>query len=862
MKRSFPFPVCVLMVACQVLNGQTPFESYKKVQEIEETSVFSTLPWEKAGPSFQGGRVESIDCPIDQPNVIYVGFGSGSLWKSTDEGLSWKCIFNDQATFSIGDVAVSPSNPEILYLGTGENLRATRGYTYPGAGIYKSVNAGKIWTNIGLHDSHHIGRVVIDPNDPDLVFVAAMGHMWSPNSERGLFMSKDGGKSWNKTLFISDSVGVVDVAWDHVNKIIYASAWEMIQGSGSGIYKSTDLGIHWEKCRSGFPGNSGTGRIGLAVSPSNPQVVYASLDNRNNQSAKSTSDITGLEIYRSENSGKTWNKMNPAVLDNYSGFGWAFGDIRVSPNDFNEIYVLGVHTLISKDGGKTCNKLSGRISHLLPNQASTLHLDNHDLYIDPSNPERMILGNDGGVYLSHDKGSNWLHCNSIPVAEIYDLIIDNRNQPMAYAGTQDNSGIFGPLRLATPIDGSPDWKYVWLDPWSGGDGFITVPDPTDPATIYYESQNGYLNRKNMVTGETVFIQPKTEKDESPMRTSWLTPYFVSVYSSVSLYYGANKVYKSTDRGDTWYRLSPDLCYSDDPFRKSRAITALNESPVRQGMLYAGTEKGALWVSRDDGINWIEISEGLPVKTVNQICASRHSATRVYAVLKSGDEDDYMPYLFCSENNGSSWKSITGGLPDDRINYILEDPYLPDLIYIGTDRGVFISPDKGKAWTSISKLLTTASIQKLAWAGDNNYLIAATHGQSMFSCFAAPVRKYFKSVDPKSECLLAVRPGYLPGRKDFPGDWDWSRSIPAALYWYQPVEGLMGLSVTDQKGKEIFTGRITGTIGLNLWEWDLVLSKKPDPGLYPVAEYKFPAPGTYQITVQGQGIVIKSNIEVR
>jgi photosystem II stability/assembly factor-like uncharacterized protein len=844
------------------LIGQNPFESFQKFRKMEDNSVFNGMLWNQIGPSFQGGRVETIECPPGQPNVIYAGFGAGSLWKSTDQGLSWTCIFLDQATFSIGDVALSRSNPDILYLGTGENLRATRGYTYPGSGMYKSINAGKTWSSIGLHDSHHIGRVVVDPNNPDLVFVAAIGHMWSPNAERGLFLSKDGGKSWKNILFISENVGVVDVVWDHINKIIYASSWEMIQGKGSGIYKSTNLGVNWEKCTNGFPENEGIGRIGLAVSPSQPQIIYASLDNRNKQSEKGSSELIGLEIYQSENSGKTWKKMNSAFLDNYSGFGWAFGDIRVSPLNSKEIYILGVHVLHSKDGGKTTSRLGGMISHLMPSKAETLHLDHHDLFIDASNPDRLLLGNDGGVYISSDKGLNWLHCNTIPVAEIYDLKIDSRNQPVAYSGTQDNSSVFGPLQLGKPIDGPADWKYVWLDPWSGGDGFITIPDPTDPNSVYYESQNGNLNRKNMATGETVFIQPTTEADESPMRNSWLTPYFVSVHSSSSLYYGANRVYKSIDRGDSWFRLSPDLCYTTDLVRKSRAITALAQSPLDARLLYAGTEKGAAWVSRDDGINWIEISEGLEYKSVGQICPSRHLDSRVYLVMKSVEEDDYRPYLFLSENKGSTWKLISTDLPEDRINCILEDPFLPDLIFIGTDRGVFLSPDKGISWTSISKLLTTASVQNLVWAQDHEYLVAGTHGLSLFSFFAVPVRKYFKSVDPNSASLLAVHNGYLPGKKDFPGDLDWSRRIPASAYWFQPVGGNMSLSITDKNSKEILSRRIEAVAGINTWSWDLVLNHKPDLGLYPVPEYKIPAPGTYEIIIQGQGIVLRSNLEIK
>ncbi|MFA6125893.1 MAG: hypothetical protein WC699_01185 [Bacteroidales bacterium] len=852
----------LLLMTAQILSGQNPYDSFRKLQEAEDQSVFSNIPWKQVGPAFQGGRVETLDCPVNQPNVIYAGFGSGSLWKSTDQGLSWNCIFADQATFSIGDVSISESDPETIYLGTGENLRATRGYTYPGTGMYKSVNGGKNWISIGLHDTHHIGRVVIDPNDPNLVFVAALGHMWSPNAERGLFITRNGGQTWTKSLFISENVGVVDVAWDQVNRIIYAAAWEMVQGKKSGIYRSTDLGKRWEKCLDGFPENEGIGRIGLAISNLDPKVVYASLDNRNNQSSDKNSGMIGLEVYRSDNSGKTWKKMNASLLDNYSGFGWAFGDIRISPLDSREIYVLGVHTLHSRDGGKSFTRLGGKISHLLPNPAVAMHLDNHDLFIDPSNPDRLILGNDGGVYISFDQGTNWLHCNTLPVAEIYDFSVGGGEQPMVYAGTQDNSSLYGPVSLGKPIDGHKEWKYVWLDPWSGGDAFVTIPDRSVPDIIYYESQNGFLNRKNMVTGETSFIQPTTEPGESPMRTSWMTPYFFSAHASTSLYYGANKVYKSIDRGDTWYRVSPDLCYSADPFRKSRAITALAESPLKPGLLYAGTEKDAVWVSRDDGINWIEISDGLPAKSTGQICSSRHAESRVYAVMKSVEEDDYLPYLFYSENKGSKWKSISSALPIDRINFILEDPYLPDLIYIGTDRGIFTSPDLGKTWISLSKGLTTTSVQKLAWGGDNNYLLAGTHGMSLFSCFALPIRNYFKLVNPASECLLAMQPGYLPGKKDFSGDWDWTRSIPAALYWYQPKAGLMSISVTDSKEKEIYSSSVNAKSGLNFWEWDLVLNFREDKGLYPVPEYKFPAPGKYQILVQGQGIIIRSNLEVR
>jgi len=829
---------------------------------MEESSMFRDLPWERIGPAFQGGRVESIDCPIGQPYVIYAGFGSGSLWKSVNQGLSWNCIFEDQATSSIGDVTVSQSDPETIYLGTGEVVRATGGYTYPGAGVYKSVNGGKSWINIGLNDSHHIGRVVTDPNNSDLVFVAALGHMWTPNAERGLFMSRTGGASWKKILHISDSVGVIDVAWDPISKIIYAASWEMNQGRKSGIYKSSDFGKHWKKCVDGFPENKGIGRIGLAISATRPNVIFASVDNRNYRHTKNSAEIIGLEIYRSEDSGDTWFKMNSGYIDNYSGFGWSFGDIRVSPVNHQEIYVLGVHTLYSNNGGKSFSRLGGPVSHLLPSQAKSLHTDNYDLYIDPSNPDRMILGNGGGIYISADKGSSWLHNNTIPVGEIFDMTVGGSRNETVYCGTQDNAGVFGPLRPRGGSEVPGSWKYVWLDPWSGGDGYTTMPDPTDSSVVYYGTRNGNLNRKNRLTGNTTFIRPGADADEAPLRTNWLTPCFVSKHSPSTLYYGANKIYKSINHGGSWYRLSPDLCYSDDLSRKSRVTTAIVESPLKAGLLYAGTDNGAAWVSRDDGIKWFEISDGLPHKSVVQICSSRHRESRVYVVMKSNDNDDYTPALLISENKGSSWKPISAGLPDDRVNYILEDPVLPGLVFIGTDRGVFASPDKGKTWISVSTKLPTVSIQNLEWTEEGRYLIAATHGQSIFSCFVAPIREYFKSVDPEEEWVLAVQPGYLPGTKDFPGDWDWSRYYPSSICWYQPNGGSMTISIADDKNKVVYTGRISAAMGVNRWDWDLVLYKKEDTGIYPVPEYKFPVPGMYSINIQGQGIILRTDLEVR
>lgn len=843
--------------------GQDMTKSWTTHKEMEEISVFRNIPWQNLGPTFQGGRIETIDCPVGQPGVIYAGFGSGNLWKTTDGGLHWSCIFENQPSFTIGDVAVSPSDPDIVYLGTGEGLRASRGFTFTGSGIYRSENGGKTWSFKGLEDSHHIGRVLVDPSNPELVFVAVLGHMWSSNPERGLFMSSDGGDSWEKILFINDNVGVSDVVWDHKSQLLYAATWEMPQGPGSGIYRSGDLGKSWEKLSSGFPGNPGMGRIGLAISASQPQTLYAVADNRNFEKNNGRDEITGAEVYLSTNSGMTWQKTHEGKLDIYSGFGWAFGDIRVSPFDRKEIYVLGIHTLHSKDGGKTFSRLQGTITHLVPNPGDYLHLDHHDLFIDPNDPECMILGSDGGLFLTWDKGENWLHCNNIPVGEFYDFKVQDGNPVMGYGGTQDNSCVYGPLALSRPIPyGFSGWNYVWLDPWSGGDGFITVPDPTDMDVIFYESQNGNLNRKNMITGKTDYVQPKTGEGETPIRTSWLTPYFLSLHQPGTVYYGANRVYKSINRGTDWYKISPDLSYPGDSTKKSRALTAIAESPVKPGLLFAGTEKGAMWVSRDDGNNWIDISNNLPVKAVNQIIPSRHREGLVYLVMKALDEDDYLPYLFISENRGASWKSISNGIPDERINCLVEDPERADLIYIGTDRGVYLSASSGASWSALSSGLTTCSVQKLVWADGGDYLLAATHGQSLFGCYASPIRKFYKSVDPEAASLLSVQDGYLPGTRDFSGDFDWNRHIKAIVAWYQPSSGDISLHVGDPVKRDLAVIPVQGKSGINYWYWNMILSETKDSSLYPVNEYKFPAPGQYEVTIEGQGIKLKTGISIR
>ncbi len=828
---------------------------------MEDRSPFSDLDWTSIGPAFQGGRVESIDCPIDQPGVIYAGFGAGSLWKTVNQGVDWECIFKDELTHSIGDLAISISNPEILYLGTGENLRASRGFSYTGTGIYKSTDGGKTWYNKGLTDSHHIGRVVVDPSDPNIVFVAAIGHFWSKNSQRGLFMTKDGGQTWEQILYISENTGVVDVAWDAANKILYAATWDMLAGENSGIYKSENIGHSWDRLDNGFPTGKEIGRIGLAISPSRPEVVYALVDNRNQLKTDSISGLIGAEVYRSRDFGVNWEKTHEEPLLNYSGFGWAFGDIRISPFDSNDIYILGIYLLHSTNGGQNFSRIQGSINHIKPNPGNSLHLDQHDLYIDPLHPSCLILGNNGGVYLSYNTGESWTHCNTIPAGEFYDISIVDSDPVRVYGGTQDNSSIMGLIKPEDPSETRDSWQYVWLDPWSGGDGFTTLESPKDSQLVYYESQNGYLNKKNMVTGETQQIKPRPDDDENPLRNSWFTPIIISQHDNKTIYYGANKVYKSIDDGESWIRLSPDLCYSENEERKSRSITALAESPILAGLLFSGTEKGIVWVSRNDGTNWIEISKGIPQKKILKLIPSQHNSSRIFLIAKGMDDDDYAPYIYRSENTGKSWTRIVSKLPFEPVNCLLEDPILEDLIYIGTDRGIYCSPDLGNNWESMSKSLPTTSVHQLKLIRNNRYLLAGTHGMSLFIAFTEPIRTYYANSLARQPFFMTSIDGRIPRQRDYRGDYDLSSTRDLQLSFNWPKKEEIILTLINEKMDSVYVEILYSTEGINQWRWDLIIEKKPDTSIYPVPEIIFPEPGYYSILIEGPSGKIQGPVRI-
>jgi len=860
-KKIYRFIFYTFYVFLFSINGQgqnansTVTRSWQDYLTNKKGSEYSGLRWSLLGPVINSGRIETIDVVPGKPRIIYAGFGSGNLWKTTNNGFSWKPVFDNHAGYSIGDVCISKSNPNIIYLGTGENLRAVRGHTFAGAGVYRSDDGGNTWKALGLKDTYHIGRVAVHPTNSDIVFVAALGHFFSPNQERGLFKSEDGGKSWKKVLFVDDHTGANDVVISPSNpSVVYASTWqcgEAVGGPGSSVFKSTDGGNTWIKIDNGLPSGNMNGRIGLAVSYQNSNRVYAFMDNLNLENKKETG-----ELYRTDNGGINWEKTHKKNLKILSTFGHVFTDCFVNPLNDNEVFVLGVKILRSEDAGRTFTPLGGRVHNFFPSPSNYFHLDNHDMWIDPNDPEHLIVGNDGGLYISYDNALSWIHYNNIPVGEFYFVRTDNDNPYRIYAGTQDDAAVRGPAKVLK--DNSPDnWEYVWIDPWSGGDGIVTAPDPENSDIVYYESQNGALRRKVMSTGEEKNIQPKLPKTyETELFHEWLTPFFISNFNPHTLYYGANYVFKSENRGDTWRVISQNLSFSTDSNRCGNGITALEESPFIQGLLYAGTSKGAVWVTKNDGNMWTEISNGLPEKYVKSFAPSRFKKSRIYIALSGIKEDDFTPYLFKSDDYGNTWEPISSNLPVSPVNVVLEDPEFENILYCGTFNGVFISTNRGKSWDVLGSGMPNCFVADMTIQSKNKDLIAATHGRGIYKIDLEPIYKHLQNTSYKDRFLYITR-AELP-KMDASGQKpDLSGYEPVQFSFFLSSGNMMAISIVDSKDSLVFYDKQYFSKGLNTYQWDLTCIKRIySDNPYGLNIKLFPKPGEYKIRLKG----IKTELE--
>lgn len=716
-------------------------------ERMKQQSPYRGLRWQVLGPTMCGGRIEAIACPVgsDRPqdrSTVYVGAGSGGVWKSINNGTTWTPVFDQQPTQAIGDIAVSPTNPDLVWVGTGEVLMARS--SLAGLGVFKSEDGGNSWQPMGLEDTHHISRVVIDPTDPDRVFVAAIGHRYSGNRNRGIFRTIDGGKTWKHSLFRGDNISAIDLVMDPRNpQVLFAAMWERDVdgqnhfGSESGIYRTTDGGDTWTRLGKGLPdGKTGSsGRIAVSIAPTNSKVVYALFDQARfdlNDEREKPADV----LFRSGDAGDSWQIVNDRDLK----AGWDWCEIRVSPDDENRIYSIGQKSYVSSDGGKSFAEIGGTIIHLQPHGSRMLHLDTHAIWIDPENPNRVLFGNDGGLYLSWDRCRSWIHVNNLPIAECYAITHDRAKPFRIYAGTQDNAALYGPSTHRVR-DGFPDaWRHVYLDPWGGGDSYFTFRDPVDENSIYYEHQFGVLRRKDMKTGRTVSIRPPAPTGIR-LRNAWMTPYFPSRFDGNRLYYAANRVFRSPDRGIHWEMISPDLAAGPDTLNlRYKAITSLVESYHAPGILFAGTDNGNLFRTLDDGRTWEAIDQRLPRCNVRRIAVSPHDDKRIFVAMSGLQSDDFSAYVFRSDDQGRSWRSIAKGLPDARFNVVSEDPRQPDVLYAGSDLGVYVSLDGGLKWNSLSQGLPAVSVHDLFVHPDTGELVIGTHGRGVFLLNVATVLK--------------------------------------------------------------------------------------------------------------------------
>jgi photosystem II stability/assembly factor-like uncharacterized protein len=834
----------------QKINAQQPISpleaSFATYQQMKSITPYK-MEWIPLGPTLNSARADVVQVDYRNPGTMYVGFGSGGVWKTTNNGLHWHPIFENQVSYGIGDMELAPSNPNIIYVGTGENLKKPRNFTIPGNGMYRSDDAGKTWKHIGLDDSWAIAEIEIHPQNPEIVLVAVLGHLWSTNENRGLFRTINGGKSWEKVLYINEKTGANEVVIAKSNpRVMYASTWEVypsIHGANSGVHRSMDGGKTWIKCTNGLPSGEKVGRIGLAVSSYNSKKVYALIDNLTNPSGQSS------ELYKSVDGGINWTKTHNAPNFNFSVIGWYFTDVYLNPKDDEEVYCLGIRLAKSNDGGKTFKFLGGNVMRTTPSMAKGFHLDQCELWINPTNPKHIAAGNDGGFYVSYDKGESWFHYNNIPVGEFYDLTIDQKNY-LIYGGTQDDATVMGPPSEYNP--NFPDkWKYVWIDPWDGGDGCVSQVDPEDENTIYYSMQHGNAIRYDRKEDTTFAIQPRrTQTIKDTLVFNYITPYFISPHASKTLYHGGNYVFKSLDRGNTWETISPNLSLSSIKDKQSFALGALVESKLQKGLLFAGTDKGAFWVSQNDGKSWEEYSHGLANNYIRSICPSQFSDNRVYLAMTGINYDDLNKYLYASEDLGKTWVNISHGLPNEPINTILEDRFNENILYVGTFRGVYISINRGKDWQLLGINLPNTAIADLEIHHNTSDLVVATHGRGIYKINLNPFYQMLEKENVHSETYLFKIPdGTLPYFNSLGGEPDFNTLEKTTISFWLPSDKKVILTLYDTNNQPIWSKEIDGKTGINQYRWDLITQKEESDKPYFVHYNKFVKQGDYLMVLK-------------
>ena len=736
-------------VKSPVLKGTDKVALFSKQAEMQHNSPYKDLKWQFIGPTNISGRCTDVEAisPHGSNYTIWIGSATGGVWKSTNEGTSFEPVFEEMPTASIGDIAIDPNNNDVVWVGTGEaNIFRS---SNAGCGVFKTSDGGKTWKLMGLENTFTIGRIRINPENTNIVYVAATGHEWTTNEERGLFKTTDGGRSWTKILYIDEKTGAYDLVLDPKEpNTLYCTTWERIRlkwndprtyetTSGTGIWKSTDGGKNWKKIIKGLPAPNKLGRTGIDIARSNPRVLYAYVDNyelaypakegeTDSYGRQRKAIIKGATVYRSDNSGESWVQVSglspdqKTFMERHSAtYGWVFGQIRVDPNDENTVYTMGLMLNQSTDGGKTFKSLRGP------------HADHHGLWIDPANSNYLLNVQDGGLSISYDRGKTWkFPVEQLPLIQFFNISYDFSTPFRVFGSIQDHGSYIGEVDLSEGRDKVPPKPFKET---LGGEGTTHNINPADNNTMYASGFYGRLERTELdkYPQNTKDLLPNMLPGEPQLRGEWIAPSLVSPHNPEIIYHGMQYLMRSRDRGDTWETISPDLSYNDSSRTGDisyQTISVFDESPLRFGLLYAGTDDGRIWRTKDGGKNWAEIRNGtIPQKFVSRITASKYDIGTLYMTQSGRRDDDFQVYVWKSTDFGDSWQDISGNIPVGPVNTIREDPVNKDILYAGTDGAVFVSKDSGKKWDIVGNL-PFSYVHDLIIHPRDNMIVIATHGR--------------------------------------------------------------------------------------------------------------------------------------
>lgn len=846
----------------QITPAEQRVDWYKKHVAMKENSLLKNLPWQFVGPTNISGRMTDVEVvsPKGENYTIYVAGASGGIWKTNNEGITWEPVFEHGMSTAFGDLALDPQNQGIIWAGTGEaNIFRS---SNAGAGIYRSENAGKTWEHLGLINTNTISRILVHPKNQAIVYVAAGGNEWTNSKERGVYKTTDGGKSWEKILYVDEKTGACDLVMHPQNpEIIYAATWQRIRKkwndprneadyTGSNIFKTTDGGKTWKKINNGLPEAQFRGRIGIDLCKAKPEVIYAFVDNyeklKEDNALNQTVDaygrpssgrIKGATVYRSDNGGESWKQVSEqnSYMEGLSGtYGWVFGQMRVDPVNPDKIYVMGLALNVSVDGGKTYRELQG------------MHGDHHGLWIDPLNPDYMVNVNDGGVAVTYDGENFRTFYDNLPLGQFFNVNYDMGEPFRVYGSVQDHGSYRGIVDLSR---GRNRISPVEFEEAPGGEGSNHAIDPTNPNLVYSAGFYGTISKTWMAERKSENIMPKTPEGVDRLRGQWLAPFILSSHNPGIIYHGTQFVHRSMNQGKSWERISPDLTYND-PAKKGdipyQTIFSISESPLKFGVIYAGTDDGRVWVTKNSGENWTEINKGLPYgKWVSQLEASRFAAGRVYMTQNGKRDDDFAAYIWKSEDYGQTWQSIVSNIPGGPVNVICEDPKNENILYAGTDFGVYVSMNGGVEWMSLPGNLPTTYVHDLVIHPREDFAIIATHGRGIW---ALDIRFVRTMAEKSSEnAILDFEDGIVP-----PGNNYWYRRLlkEVEVPYILKKGGEITLKIADAENKTIFEKQIEGDTGLNFVSWDLMTGED------------FAKPGEYKLQLTGKDFEAEKTFKVK